>query len=712
MVTITEVKIKGFRGFTKEQGFDFSSPVTILFGENGKGKSSLLNAIEWCLFGNECIGKNTGIRERIDWEVKNRNTNECYVQVIMKENEKEYAVKRIWKSITKDQLQIIMPDGKIVDGEEARKELVKLTKNFSFKDFLSSIYQHQEVIRFFLIQEPKYRNDAIDRLLGLSEYRNMIDGIYEAKIKEDILQNEIDKISEQIKAKIYVWQTQIREKTEELKSKGITEGTISENGARDLAEDIKNSLFDFSQKIGVGLSGGFSTVDASDLGKFIDLAKEEITRFRSEMPDQEKELEIYKELSEIEKDLISYGNAQKEFNEKDKDLQEFIRKNGKIEELENKKTDNEREIKERENEKERINLLGATVEKAIKYLKLETVENKNVCPVCRTEIKGLLEQLEKEYEEKYKKQLEEINKELETKRDELKKIEGLISEYEKKEENRIRSEEEFKKVSESIKNKYGISEREDVEKWLDNFKMKKEEELEEIKKRVEEKQKELNKIEENIDILSKVYEVLRYKIQMEKARDIERSDEWKRLQDKADEFKKLVEEIKEIVSAIKKASQEEASDKIESARKKISEYFKTITKHPMISEVKFEVSEDPRTGGNSYEFKDQNRKDIIPILSQGNLNALALSIFLALAETQDAPFNFLIFDDPSQSLGESEKEEFIKILNEIAQQKNLIISTMDNEFYKILQDITKRRKIYHFRNWTPDKGPEIEIITK
>jgi DNA repair exonuclease SbcCD ATPase subunit len=212
MIAISKVKIRGFRGFTNEQEFDFSSPITILFGENGKGKSSLLNSIEWCLFGNDCIGKNTGIRERIDWEIKNRNTDECYVELKIKENDKKYTVRRVWKSPRRDELFIILPEGRTIDGEEAKKELVKLTKNFSFKDFLTSVYQHQEVIRFFLVQEPKDRNEAMDRLLGLYEYRNIIDWINRVGIRGETLQNEIDKMSEKVKTKIEVWEEQIEEK--------------------------------------------------------------------------------------------------------------------------------------------------------------------------------------------------------------------------------------------------------------------------------------------------------------------------------------------------------------------------------------------------------------------------------------------------------------------------------------------------------------------
>jgi DNA repair exonuclease SbcCD ATPase subunit len=198
---------------------------------------------------------------------------------------------------------------------------------------------------------------------------------------------------------------------------------------------------------------------------------------------------------------------------------------------------------------------------------------------------------------------------------------------------------------------------------------------------------------------------------MEKARNIERSNDWLKLQNKADEFKKFAEKVKDIRLAIKKASTDEAKNKIESVKEKISKYFTTIANHRMISQINFEVSEDPRTGGNSYEFNDQDGKNIIPILSQGNLNALALSIFLALAESQDSPFNFLIFDDPSQSLGSYEKSKFLEILNKIGEKRNLILSTMDNEFFDLSEKtFTKTKIVYQFKDWSQDKGPQVEKV--
>lgn len=73
MLIPTRLTVRGFRGFVGEQTFEFSSPATILSGENHCGKSSTLNAVEWCLFGDQCKGKETNIRERVGWVVQNQH---------------------------------------------------------------------------------------------------------------------------------------------------------------------------------------------------------------------------------------------------------------------------------------------------------------------------------------------------------------------------------------------------------------------------------------------------------------------------------------------------------------------------------------------------------------------------------------------------------------------------------------------------------------
>lgn len=65
MIDLKSLKVSGFRAFTREVAFEFENPVTLVFGANHLGESSTLNAIEWCLFGKDCMGTDTGIRELV-----------------------------------------------------------------------------------------------------------------------------------------------------------------------------------------------------------------------------------------------------------------------------------------------------------------------------------------------------------------------------------------------------------------------------------------------------------------------------------------------------------------------------------------------------------------------------------------------------------------------------------------------------------------------
>lgn len=48
---ISQIQIEGFRGFTAPQTLALDGKHLFLFGPNGKGKSSVLEAVRWCLFG-------------------------------------------------------------------------------------------------------------------------------------------------------------------------------------------------------------------------------------------------------------------------------------------------------------------------------------------------------------------------------------------------------------------------------------------------------------------------------------------------------------------------------------------------------------------------------------------------------------------------------------------------------------------------------------
>ncbi|HOC02982.1 MAG TPA: AAA family ATPase, partial [bacterium] len=609
-MNIKNIKTKGFRGFVDEKEFELSSPITILFGENGKGKSSVLNAIEWCLFGKESTGQNTGIRERIDWEIKNRVSRECYVELEMEVSEKPYILKRTWKSKSKDEITLQSKDNEeSFTGQEAERKLDELLNHFTFKDFLSSVYQHQEVIRFILTQEPKDRNEAMDRLLGLSDYRNIIAGIDLSKIKPDTLENEIDGLREQIKARIDGLQKQIDTSQQELNDIGIKEEQISNDGIISFGNEINKRILTFISELQLQSSDEFKQLSPSDREVFLYTCKNEITKLRTEMPGIEKQKKIHEEILELNLSLEEYKRLKEKYTDKESELNKFIKINGSLENLSEKEKKIENEIKTKEQEKEKVSLLGTIIKNSIDYLTESPVE-KDKCPVCGSVKDNLLENLQKKYEEKFKEEIGILEKEIKEKKYEKEKIRELKGKAMQFMEEYNRAKQEIEKKGKEIREKHNIPDREDIEKYL-NAKIN---ELngneEELKTKIDEKQKVLTEIENEIEKFRKIRDILKLKEQIKKSCEIETTDKWNALQKKSDELKKFYEKLQTIVEAVKTASKEEAQSKINSIGDKVSEYFKFMTQHPGIDKLELKVQRDVRTGTNSYSFEDSRGENV------------------------------------------------------------------------------------------------------
>jgi hypothetical protein len=68
----------------------------------------------------------------------------------------------------------------------------------------------------------------------------------------------------------------------------------------------------------------------------------------------------------------------------------------------------------------------------------------------------------------------------------------------------------------------------------------------------------------------------------------------------------------------------------------------------------------------------------LPVLSQGETNALALSVFLPRATAEGSPFRFVVIDDPVQAMDPSKVNGLAKVLAEVAQERQVIVFTHDD----------------------------------
>lgn len=73
------------------------------------------------------------------------------------------------------------------------------------------------------------------------------------------------------------------------------------------------------------------------------------------------------------------------------------------------------------------------------------------------------------------------------------------------------------------------------------------------------------------------------------------------------------------------------------------------------------------------------------VLSQGELAALGLAVFLPRSAAQDSPFRFVIVDDPVQSLDPSKVDGLARVLHALAAERQVVVFTHDERLINALK---------------------------
>ena len=721
MINLRRLKIKGFRAYTETKEFSFESPMVLLLGENHRGKSSTLNAIEWCLFGKECMGKGTGIRERINWEVPNRNIEPPDVSVMLELEDDERRRYVIWRTLKpggrgrslEEKLRITLPEGSSVEGEEAKEKLTQLVK-LSFRDFLTTVYQHQEAIRAVLTQEPRDRNDAIDRLLGLSEYRNILTGIEGAKLEKEQgeMGSSFDSFADKVEVALRTKKSDLRDRVEKAAREGVKECQLNEREALKIAKDAKNALFQFAHQTGLLLPDICVPEGWKGLPQFQALLEREIKRFRSEIPEVKRQQDLFRGRSKIRELREEYRREKERGDDIRQRFRDFVREKGNHKVLEGRIKGVREEVDSKEKELKRVNARAALVRDAIDYLSGGVKSFQDRCPLCGNTAPDLAEHLREEWEERIGNEVRKLQKQIEDLRIKLRELKGLSEEYARLEESLESAKERAGEINRKIAQVLGreVTERDDpyvlVNRKLDGI----DKELRKLEDAVKSRQGILDGITHLLDQVELVVDILNSEEKMRIVEEIQASPEYSRMEELKDELAALVDDIDKIKQAVSKVSHEEARQKVAAAEKVIDGYFREIAGNPSVSSLEFSVRVDSRTARNHYEFKDQDGKDLTPVLSQGDLNAMALSIFLGMATSRAVreSFDFVMLDDPSQSLGSGHKEKLIEVLDGVLKDRMVVLSSMDKELEDLVfSKITGAKTKYVFSDWTPEAGPTV-----
>jgi len=699
--------IKGFRGYVESRSLEVSEPFVLLEGPQRSGKSSTVTAVEWALFGDEIAKKQIGIDERKGWQVRNRGAPEARVEMVLGRGTDTLKVVR------SDRRRRSSPNFYFeLNGVQSRDEgELRALLGIEPKDYFSSVHLHQEVIRALLTETPASRREMLDRLLGLSELRNIIDGIKAAKLREAL--KDADQKFEGIEQTLNALVTSKRREIEQAKEVGMEKGLgpddFSQSAATRICKEIKTALSSFAKESGLAAPSLPSPTSVEARAQFPTLGREALRSLRDEQPDLERQKQLRARQLDLQTLQQDYEAATRRLGELKTEKEQICQSDGNQETLGNRiSSELEPKLRDARNRANEVNRRVSTIQEAIKYFEaLDTTARAEVrCPVCEELVENVqhLQVHLSEILEGFGEDLAPIEEEIELHEAEIKRLQELIV---KLEELDIKIGAQSEQVANQISNVEAeldrkIKDTEDPAALLRAELANIEEDLEKLAAAVRESNQKLNAVEDSIIGLEQVLKVLELEADIVGLLDVTESEEYQKVQDAKLALEEFAADLDLIRQAVEAVLQESATAKLEEAGERIDEIFGELANRPDFSGLEIDPS--------SFEIfvvENGERLPALAILNQGDMNCAAISVFLGLSTAPGIShkLGFVILDDPSQSLDSVHEANLVRIINTLPEDRQVWISTSEGHLAGLARaDITSKKKCYKFEPWSDATG--------
>ncbi len=345
---IHSIKLKDFISH-KETFMDLPLGLTAIIGDNGAGKTSILDAISYALFKEHSRGK--------DENLINRRASSALVQLVFSSGGRRYEI--TWRLVRRKRALATLRDltsGStiFVDSGE-RTVLPELEKilGLSREIFLNAAYVKQGEMARLLEARPAERKEIISKLLGIESLEKIWEGL-RAPIR--VLEERLEGLRKEVEKKADL--------EEELQE---TEAELAE--AREKLRLIEEKLKDLEARYNEA-EDRFGRMEENR--RRLEGLREAISKLENLLSTRRKELENFRRdlelVKEAEKELSSLEEAEEERRTLESEVERLRNRISEAKLMEAKKGILERRIEEVSSELSSLRSLMTGYMKKIKEL--------------------------------------------------------------------------------------------------------------------------------------------------------------------------------------------------------------------------------------------------------------------------------------------------------------------------------------------------------
>ena len=246
---LKKIKLHNIRSY-KDQEIEFPEGSTLLMGDIGSGKTSILLAIEFALFGLQPCQKGQSLMRNNETEAQVKLELEIDNQTIIIDRKIEKSGKSMSQTETRIAINNEVFEGSVTEIKNKILSLLNYPPEFAKKTndlYRFTVYTPQEEMKQIIMESNDTRLNTLRHVFGIDKYKRVEENIdlLTSKIRQEIRLKEVEKGSlEQKNQLVKEKQTQLAE--QQLK---IIEVDKEANTLTKIRQDKQHEIDELTNKI-------------------------------------------------------------------------------------------------------------------------------------------------------------------------------------------------------------------------------------------------------------------------------------------------------------------------------------------------------------------------------------------------------------------------------------------------------------------------------